>query len=179
MDCLVCQSSTRVIETRAADDGAAVRRRRVCPACGRRFTTYERCERGPLAVRKRSGEAEAFDREKLVGGLRRASHKRPIDPDRLEALADRIEGEAERAGGELPAQRVGDMALAGLRDLDRIAYLQFAAVYRSFSDPSEFSSELARLGVDPPALAPGGSVRLAGEDSGSAAIAADRRERHG
>jgi transcriptional repressor NrdR len=171
VDCLDCQASTRVIETRAAGDGTAVRRRRVCSSCGRRFTTYERYERAPVAIRKRNGERQPFDRAKLLGGLLRASHKRPVDRRRLEALADRIEREVERAGGELPAQRVGDMALAGLRDLDRVSYLQFAAVYKSFSDPSEFSSELARLrgsaGTD--------SVRFAGEDLGSAPYAMTKR----
>jgi transcriptional repressor NrdR len=165
--CPECQASTRVIETRAADDGAAVRRRRTCLVCGRRFTTYERHERGRLVVRKRDGQPQPFDRAKLLGGLLRASHKRPVDRDRLEALAERIEREVERAGGELPAQRIGDMALAGLRELDRVSYLQFAAVYKSFSDPSEFSSELAELGV--------GSVRPDREDPGSAPYATDRR----
>jgi transcriptional repressor NrdR len=167
VDCPVCLAGTRVIETRAADDGAAVRRRRSCPSCGRRFTTYERHERGRLVVRKRDGQPQGFDRAKLLGGLLRASHKRPVEHERLEALADRIEREVERAGGELPAQRIGDMALAGLRDLDRVSYLQFAAVYKSFRDASEFSSELAELGV--------GSVRPNGEDSGSAPYATDRR----
>ena len=154
-----------------ADDGAAVRRRRGCPSCGRRFTTYERHERGRLVVRKRDGRPQPFDRAKLLGGLLRASHKRPVDRERLEGLAERIEREVERAGGELPAQRIGDMALAGLRDLDRVSYLQFAAVYKSFRDPSQFSSELAELGV--------GSVRPQREDLGSTADPTDRRRTHG
>ncbi|MFL5820550.1 MAG: transcriptional regulator NrdR [Solirubrobacteraceae bacterium] len=177
MDCLACQARTRVIETRTADDRTAVRRRRVCSGCGRRFTTYERYERGGLAVRKRGGRREAFDRAKLLGGLLRASHKRPVDRERLEALADRIEREVERAGGELPAQRVGDMALGGLRDLDRVAYLQFAAVYKGFSDPSQFSSELAALQGS--ATRAGSGVRLAGDDPRSPANALDRRGHDG
>jgi transcriptional repressor NrdR len=145
----------------------------MCSGCGRRFTTYERHEPGELAVRKRNGRRQAFDRAKLLGGLLRAAHKRPVDRRRLEALADRIQREVERAGGELPAQRVGDMALRGLRDLDRVAYLQFAAVYKGFSDPSQFSSELAEL--EGPPLAGAGAVRPAGDDPRSPANALDRR----
>ena len=177
MNCPACQARTRVIETRTNDDRASVRRRRACSGCGRRFTTYERYEPAELAVRKRNGRRQAFDRAKLLGGLLRAAHKRPVDRRRLEALADRIQHEVERAGGELPAQRVGDMALRGLRDLDRVAYLQFAAVYKGFSDPSQFSSELAEL--EGPPLAGAGAVRRAGDDPGSPANALDRRGRDG
>jgi transcriptional repressor NrdR len=148
--CPYCESRSHVVETRTAD-GGAVRRRRECVGCGRRFTTYERYERPPLFVRKRDGSRQPFDREKLAGGLLRAAHKRPIERADAEVLVDRIAREVERAGGELPAQRIGDMALAGLERLDRIAYLQFAAVYKGFEDPGEFRSELARLGVEPQA----------------------------
>lgn len=167
-----------MIETRAGDDRTSVRRRRVCSGCGRRFTTYERYEPGELTIRKRSGRRQAFDRDKLLGGLLRAAHKRPVDRGRLEALADRIQHEAERAGGELPAQRVGDMALRGLRDLDRVAYLQFAAVYKGFSDPSQFSSELAEL-ERPGRVGAGGAVRAAGDDPRSPINTLDRRGRDG
>jgi transcriptional repressor NrdR len=174
VDCPDCDTPTRVIETRRAGDGAAVRRRRACPRCGQRFTTFERFERPPLSVRKRNWRLEPFDRVKLLGGLLRAAHKRPVERRRVEALADRIEREAERAGGELAARRVGDMALAGLRDLDRVAYLQFAAVYKGFSDPSQFSSELARLeSSGEPARAD--YVRSARKDARSPANLADRR----
>lgn len=158
MRCPTCDAATRVLESRPADGGLAVRRRRACSSCGRRFTTFERREREPLWVRKRDGRRERFDREKLTGGLLRAAHKRPVDPRALERLVSAIEDEAERAGGELPAQRIGDACLEGLAELDRIAYLQFAAVYRGFEDPSEFTGELRRLGVEPPDL---------GEKSGS------------
>ena len=174
MDCPACHTRTHVIETRTGDDRTSVRRRRECAECGRRFTTYERYEPGDLVVRKRSGRRQAFDRAKLLGGLLRAAHKRPVDRRRLEALADRIQHEVERAGGELPAQQVGDMALRGLRDLDRVAYLQFAAVYKGFSDPSQFSSELAEL-EGPAPVGAGGAVRAAGDDPGSPVNALDRR----
>lgn len=176
--CPDCDGATRVIETRRAHDGAAVRRRRVCEACGRRFTTFERYQRPRLSVRKRNGRLEPFDRAKLLGGLLRAAHKRPVDPHRVEDLADRIGREIERAGGELDAQRVGDMALAGLRDLDRVAYLQFAAVYKGFSDPSEFSTELAELesaGASAPSATAPDYVRLTREDPRSPTNRAHRR----
>ena len=127
-----------------------MRRRRECGSCGRRFTTFERRQREPLVVRKRDGSAQPFDRAKLTGGLLRAAHKRPVDPRAIERLVVAIEDEAEDAGGEIPAERIGEACLDGLRELDRIAYLQFAAVYKGFSDPGEFGAELRRLGVEPP-----------------------------
>lgn len=150
MVCPSCNGITRVLESRRAEGGAATRRRRECPACGRRFTTFERREREPLFVIKRDGERQPFDRVKLAGGLLRAAHKRPVEPAAVERLVASIEDAAEAAGGELPAETVGEMCLAGLRELDRIAYLQFAAVYKGFSDPGEFTGELRRLGVEPP-----------------------------
>lgn len=153
MVCPSCNGLTRVLESRRADDGAATRRRRECPACGRRFTTFERRERGPLFVRKRDGERQRFDRAKLAGGLLRAAHKRPVDPAQVERLVASIEDEAEGRGGEIESGRVGEMCLTGLREMDRIAYLQFASVYRGFDEVSEFTEELERLGVAPPRIA--------------------------
>ena len=150
MVCPSCNGITRVLESRRADDGAATRRRRECPACGHRFTTFERREREPLFVIKRDGERQRFDRAKLAGGLLRAAHKRPVEPAAVEQLVASIEDAAEAAGGELEAETVGEMCLTGLRELDRIAYLQFAAVYKGFEDPGEFTGELRRLGVEPP-----------------------------
>ena len=150
MLCPSCNGDTRVLESRAAEGGAAVRRRRECTECGRRFTTFERREREPLFVRKRDGRREPFDREKLARGLLRAAYKRPVDPGDVDRLVTRIEAEIEASGIELAAEQVGERALAGLRELDRIAYLQFAAVYRGFDDPSEFTRELRSLGVAPP-----------------------------
>lgn len=152
MNCPSCDSSTRVIESRRSDDGAAVRRRRECGVCARRFTTFERRRREPLWVLKRSGSRQQFDRMKIAGGLARAAHKRPVDPRDIEQLVVSIEDAGERAGGELPAERIGELSLEGLRRLDRIAYLQFAAVYKGFEDPGEFTAELRGMGVDPPRI---------------------------
>ena len=121
-----------------------MRRRRCCSSCGHRFTTFERYERGPLFVRKRGGERQPFDRQKLRGGLARAAHKRPVPPESIDQIVGRIEHEAQGAGGELPTSRVGELCLSGLRDLDRVAYLQFAAVYKQL-DVEAVRSELSTL----------------------------------
>lgn len=147
--------TTRVRESRRAEQGASVRRRRECSSCGHRFTTHERHDRGPLFVRKRGGEREPFDRAKLRGGLARAAHKRPVPAAAIDSIVDGIEAEAEAAGGELAAQRIGEICLEGLRRADRIAYLQFAAVYKQL-DVDQVRAEIA-------ALSAAGSVR-AGSD---------------
>ena len=145
MDCPHCGSGgTRVRESRAAEDGAVVRRRRACPSCGHRFTTYERREQEPLFVRKRDGERQPFDRAKLRGGLARAAHKRPVEAAEIDRIVDAIVAEAIRAGGELPAPRIGEMCLEGLRRVDRVSYLQFAAVYKQL-DVEAVRSELTAL----------------------------------
>ena len=119
-----------MLESRGSSEGAAVRRRRECPSCGHRFTTYERYEAENLFVRKRDGQRQPFDRAKLRGGLERASHKRPVRPEAIDALVERVEAAARRSGGEIPAAKIGEMCLAGLKRIDQVAYLQFAAVYR-------------------------------------------------
>lgn len=151
MDCPHCGSgATRVRESRTADEGAAVRRRRACPACGHRFTTYERREQAPLRVRKRDGARQSFDREKLRGGLARAAHKRPVAAAQIDRIVDAVAAEAERAGGELPAARIGEICLERLGELDRGAYLQFAGTLPGRT-PEFAESE------------PAGSVRGAGD----------------
>jgi transcriptional repressor NrdR len=125
MECPACQQPTRVLESRRADDGAATRRRRVCLGCGHRFTTYERRDREPIFVRKRDGERQRFDRTKLRAALLRSTHKRQVSAADVEALVDRVELAIEAAGGELGADRIGELCLQGLRDLDHGAYLQF------------------------------------------------------
>jgi transcriptional repressor NrdR len=125
MICPLCQSPTRVLESRPADAGAATRRRRECTACGHRFTTFERRDTPPLSVRKRDGERQRFDRNKLRAALLRSTHKRQVDADDVEALVDRVAIEIEGAGGELPAERIGELCLEGLERLDYGAYLQF------------------------------------------------------
>lgn len=146
MHCPSCSAaSTRVIESRRVEDGGAVRRRRECRECGHRFTSFERRERPPAWVVKRSGERQPFDRTKLRAALLRAAHKRPVSAAQIEVLVDGIEAEAERCGGELAAERVGELSLDGLRELDLGAYLQFAAVYRQLADLESVRAELERL----------------------------------
>jgi transcriptional repressor NrdR len=149
-----------VIESRSTDDGASVRRRRECADCSHRFTTYERHVRARLVVIKRDGQRQAFDRAKLRDGLVRAAHKRPVPAAELDAIVDRVVAEAERAEGSLPAERIGEMCLEGLRRLDRIAYLQFAAVYKQLADFDEVQAELAQFAAEREP----GSVRTEGED---------------
>ncbi len=149
MDCPSCGEHTRVLESRRADDGAAVRRRRECPSCGRRLTSFERAEAETLFVRKRSGDRRPFDREKLGASLQRAAHKRPIAAGQLEALVDRIANRIRAEGGELDSARVAELCLEGLRDLDAGAYLQFAGV--DLADPEAIRAELGKLqGARPP-----------------------------
>jgi transcriptional repressor NrdR len=161
MVCPACQASTRVLESRPAPDGGAVRRRRECSGCGRRFTTFERRESDPMQVIKRDGERQPFDRAKLRAGMLRAAHKRPVDPADVEQIVDRIEVAVEAAGGELAARPIGEMCLDGLRQLDRVSYLQFASVYKEFADVDDVQAELAELDAEPLA----GSVRAAREDA--------------
>jgi transcriptional repressor NrdR len=150
MRCPYCSfDSTRVVDSRLTEPGEAVRRRRECAGCGARFTTYERSEGIALAVRKRDGRLEPFDRDKLLGGLLRAATKRPIEVSELEAVADSIASEVRRGGGEADAERIGELALRGLIRLDRVAAIRFASVYRRFEDLAEFEAELRRLEAEP------------------------------
>ncbi len=121
-----------------------MRRRRECSSCKHRFTTYERYETQSLFVIKRDGGRQPFDRAKLRGGLERASHKRPVRPEAIDDLVNRIEKKAVRDGGQIEAARIGDMCLAGLRRIDQVAYLQFAAVYRQLG-VEDVQAELDRL----------------------------------
>lgn len=144
MRCPFCRNSDcRVIDSREVDDGQATRRRRSCAECGRRFTTVEE---SVLAVVKRSGVTEPFSRDKVVRGVRRACQGRPVDEDALAQLAHRVE-ETVRAGGaaEVPSHEVGLAILGPLRELDEVAYLRFASVYRSFSSIEDFEKEIADL----------------------------------
>lgn len=126
MLCPSCNSAMRTLETRQAEGGAAVRRRRECRECGRRFTTFERREPEPAWVLKRDGARQPFDRMKLARALARATHKRDVDPRELELIVNRIEAEAESSGGELSAERISELCLTGLRELDLGAFHQFA-----------------------------------------------------
>jgi transcriptional repressor NrdR len=142
--CPFCRHpDSRVIDSRTADDGAAIRRRRACPECGRRFTTQESVI---LMVAKRSGATEPFTRDKIVRGVRRACQGRPVSEDQLAILAQQVE-DAIRARGcaEVPSHDVGLAILGPLRELDEVAYLRFASVYRSFESLSDFEEEIAAL----------------------------------
>ena len=144
MRCPYCRhSDSRVVDSREADDGALIRRRRSCPECGRRFTTVEEAI---LAVVKRSGVTEPFSRAKVIAGVRKACQGRPVDEDSIALLAQRVE-EAIRARGaaEVPSHEVGLAILGPLRELDEVAYLRFASVYRSFDTLEDFEQEIAAL----------------------------------
>ena len=144
MRCPFCRhADSRVVDSREVVDRQAIRRRRSCPECGRRFTTVEELV---LAVVKRSGVTEPFSRDKIVSGVRRACQGRPVDEDALQQLAHRVE-EAIRSLGsaEVPSQEVGLAILGPLRDLDEVAYLRFASVYRSFSSIEDFEKEIRAL----------------------------------
>jgi transcriptional repressor NrdR len=167
--CPSCGNPTRVLESRRAEDGAAVRRRRRCPKCGSRFTTFERLEPEPLAVIKRDGKRQGFDRVKLRASLLRAAHKRPVAPRDVEALVTRIEHKVAEAGGELEAERIGEMCLTGLRELDIGAYLQFAAVYKQLADLEAVRAELRELDPARPARPSGGRGNGAPSPTASAA----------
>ena len=144
MQCPYCGSTQhRVVDSREAVD--AIRRRRQCESCDRRFTTYERAESVRTYIVKRNGRREPFDREKLLRGLQRAAAKRPIEPERLDEVVDSIEAAVQREGGEAPAEWVGELALGGLARLDRVAAVMFASVYRSIEDLSAFEAELRKL----------------------------------
>jgi transcriptional repressor NrdR len=142
--CPYCRHpDSRVIDSRAAEDGVAIRRRRSCPACGRRFTTQESVI---LTVGKRSGVTEPFNRDKIVSGVRRACQGRPVTEDQLAILAQRVEDAIRsRGSGEIPSHEVGLAILGPLRELDEVAYLRFASVYRSFQSLNDFEDEIAAL----------------------------------
>src|SRR5665647_1352456 len=154
MRCPSCSSDeSKVVDSRDSESGDAIRRRRECLACERRYTTYERLEEVPLVVAKRSGAEEVFSRQKLLNGLLRASEKRSIPLERLERAVDDIENGLRRVPGQrVTTQMVGERALRHLRDIDKVAYVRFASVYRQFDGVGEFQQELARLelaGADP------------------------------
>ena len=154
MDCPRCDHPTRVLESRGAESGAAVRRRRVCASCGHRFTTFERRSRPPLTVVKRDGERQRFDRAKLRAALLRSTHKRQLGTEDVERLVDRVELELEAAGGELGAGRIGELCLDGLAGLDRGAYLQFLGTLPQAGADGSTNAEFAES-------AGAGSVRSA------------------
>ena len=148
MRCPFCHNpDSRVIDSREADEGTTTRRRRSCPQCGRRFTTVEEAV---LAVVKRSGVSEPFNRSKVVAGVRRACQGRPVDEDQLAKLAQQVEDTIRATGAaEVPSNEVGLAILRPLRELDEVAYLRFASVYRSFTSVADFEKEIAELKARP------------------------------
>jgi transcriptional repressor NrdR len=135
----------KVVDSRTADDGAAIRRRRECLACGRRYTTYERLEEVPLVVVKRSGQRQPFDRSKVVAGVRAATKNRPVSREEMDALAGEIEEALRLDGAETTTQQVGVAVLERLRVLDDVAYVRFASVYKGFSELGDFQREVGEL----------------------------------
>ncbi len=135
----------KVIDSRGADDGSAIRRRRECLTCGRRFTTFERVEEVPLVVVKRSGAIVAFERSRIVDGLKAAAKNRPVSEEQMEALAFEVEEQARLVTGELTTESIGLFVLEGLRLLDEVAYLRFASVYKGFDDAGDFLAEVRAL----------------------------------
>lgn len=147
MKCPYCgYPDSKVIDSRESDGGQAIRRRRECKGCGKRFTTFERYEQFPMTVLKRSGDREPFRREKLLTGLKKAFEKRPVTSQQIEDLATSIEAELREGGKkEIPSSTIGMAVLRRLKDLDEVAYLRFASVYKDFKDIREFQSELGQL----------------------------------
>jgi transcriptional repressor NrdR len=146
MRCPKCQADdTKVIDSREADDGAAIRRRRSCVACQQRFTTYERLEEVPLTVVKTSGQREPFDRAKIIAGVTAACKGRPVSTDQIEQLGEGIEEHARLSGGEVASTEIGVEVLNRLRGLDEVAYLRFASVYKGFDAAADFQRELVLL----------------------------------
>jgi transcriptional repressor NrdR len=150
MRCPFCSySESKVIDSRPAEEGATIRRRRECLSCGKRFTTYEIMERMPLLVIKKDGSRQSFDRMKLLGGMIKACEKRPVRVDEIERIADEIEQELQGSlDREVSSERIGELVMNKLKDVDEVAYVRFASVYRQFRDINTFLDELNKLLVE-------------------------------
>ena len=147
MKCIFCGcSDSKVVDSRPVEDTNSIRRRRMCEVCGKRFTTYEKVETIPLSVIKKDQNRELYDRAKLQAGILRACYKRPIPIEKIEAMLDSVEGilfnTEER---EIPSTRIGEVVMEHLKDLDAVAYVRFASVYREFKDVSTFMDELKKF----------------------------------
>lgn len=147
MKCPYChEEDTQVTDSRLSQEGEAVKRRRRCKACGRRFTTYERVERIGLTIVKKDNSREEYNREKLYKSIAIACAKRPVSVDQLEEAVNTIEAQLFKMGGsEVPANAIGELVMQELRDLDEVAYIRFASVYRNFADLEEMRDEMADL----------------------------------
>ena len=144
MKCPFCShENTRVIDSRPAEDNNSIRRRRVCDECGKRFTTYEKIETIPLIIIKKDNNREAYDRAKIEAGVLRACHKRPVSAQQITTLVDEVENEIfNREEREIPSGTIGELVMNKLKDLDAVAYVRFASVYREFKDVNTFRDEL-------------------------------------
>ena len=147
MKCPYCGcDGTRVIDSRPADDANSIRRRRTCDECGKRFTTYEKIETIPLIVIKKDNNREQYDRSKIEGGILRACHKRPVSAEQIAEMVDGIETEIfSREGKEILSSEVGEIVMRAIKDVDQVAYVRFASVYREFKDANTFMEELKIL----------------------------------
>src|SRR3974390_60668 len=151
MRCPKCgRQDDKVIDSRSSREGATIRRRRQCLDCGHRFTTYEEIERGGLVVLKRDGRREEFSKEKLLSGIRKACQKRPISPKIIEDLVEKIVNDVtDKYEREVPAEVIGKMVMDALRQLDEVAYVRFASVYRRFQEATDFVQEVKKLEAKP------------------------------
>ncbi|MCX6767650.1 MAG: transcriptional regulator NrdR [Candidatus Micrarchaeota archaeon] len=147
MKCPYCShAETKVVDSREPDDFASVRRRRECLECGKRFTTYERAELVKLLVIKKDGRREQFDKNKLITGMLKACEKRPVSAEAVSHAADEIERELRRMDTtEIPSWKIGEMVIERLKKTDKVAYIRFASVYRSFEDVESFEKEVSKL----------------------------------
>ena len=147
MKCPFCnQENTRVIDSRPVPDNNSIRRRRQCDECGKRFTTYEKIETIPLTVIKKDQSREQYERRKIQDGITRACYKRPVSVERIESLMDEIETEVfHREEKEIPSALIGEIVMDKLKDLDAVAYVRFASVYREFKDVDTFMDELKKI----------------------------------
>ena len=147
MKCPYCnQDNTRVVDSRPADENTAIRRRRMCDECGKRFTTYEKVETIPLIVIKKDQNREQYDRSKIEAGVLRACHKRPVSAEQIHKLVDSVETELfNREEREIPSSVIGEIVMDKLKDLEAVAYVRFASVYREFKDVNTFMDELKKM----------------------------------
>ena len=147
MKCPYCnEDNTKVIDSRPAEENSAIRRRRQCESCGKRFTTYEKLETMPLMVVKKDGTSEVYDRAKIEAGILRSCHKRPVSPQQIDALIDEVESSVfNLEEKEVATSVIGELVMAGLKELDEVAYVRFASVYREFKDVNTFIDEIGKL----------------------------------
>jgi transcriptional repressor NrdR len=152
MRCPFCgNEDTQVKDSRPTEDNSAIRRRRLCPGCGARFTTFERVQLRELTVVKSNGQREPFDREKLLRSLRIALRKRPIDADRIDRVVNSLVRQLESSGeNEIPSKQIGEMIMASLQNLDQVAYIRYASVYKNFREAADFNDFVEQLAPDHP-----------------------------